>query len=258
MTNSDEHNVTDSEHWEIYVTYVEDKPAVIMVDIGLAEHFPIADLNQLAWLWVHIASPDEEGFPSEEEDIKLNEVEDHVTEALHGSDARYVGRITTDGRREFYFYTKDPAGFQATVVTVMQTFPHYEIEIDEADDAEWQHYAEVLCPSPEDFQQINNNHLISRLEMAGDSLTVPRRVDHFANFKTEEDREAFVASASGHGYEAVSRPERDPESDFPYAVGLLRVDPVDPETIDNITYELFELARQHEGEYEGWSSPVVK
>ena len=258
MADSDEHIIEDDEHWEIYVTYVEEKPAVIMVDIGISKHVPLADLNKLTWLWVHIPAPDEEGFPTEEEDIKLNEIEDRMTEALEGTDSRYVGRITSDGRREFYFYGQNTADFHATVATVMQSFPDYQIEIDEADDAEWQHYQDVLFPAPEDYQQINNNHLISRLETAGDPLTTPRPIDHFANFKTSEGREAFIAAAAGQGFEAVSRPERSDDEELPFAVGLLRVDAADPDTIDNVTFELFELAREHDGEYEGWTSPVVK
>ena len=140
----------------------------------------------------------------------------------------------------------------------MGSAPDYQFEIDEADDAEWQHYSGVLYPSPEDFQQIHNQHVISRLYDAGDSLTEPRTVDHYANFKSEEDREEFASAAEELGFETVSRPERDGASEFPYAIGMQRVDVVDPETIDRITFELFDLAKQFDGEYEGWGSKVVK
>ena len=258
MSDSPDQNAPDEDHWEIYVTYVDEKPAVILVDIGIAQNVPLAGMSKLVWIWVHIPEPDEEGFPSDDEDFKLNEIEDLITESAGNSTTRYVGRITSDGRREFYFYSDDPERFRTVASTAMGSFPDHEFEIDEADDFEWEHYSNVLYPSPEDFQQIHNQHVISRLQLAGDTLTVPRPVDHFANFKTSDDREAFIASASGLGYEAVSRPDREAESEYPFSVGLLRVDAVDPETIDNITYELFELAKQHDGEYEGWGSKVVK
>ena len=140
----------------------------------------------------------------------------------------------------------------------MQSAPDYQFDIDEADDEEWTHYSTVLYPSAEDFQQIHNQNVINRLLQEGDSLDKPRRVDHFANFKNADDREAFVAAATAIGFEAVSRPEAEGETEFPFSVGLLRVDSVDPETIDRITFELFELAEQHNGEYDGWASPVVK
>ncbi len=248
----------DDDHWEIYVTFVDDKPAVILVDIGVHAAAPLVNLSKLVWLWVHLLTPDEEGFPSEEEDFKLNEIEDAVTDGTEGTGTRYVGRITSDGRREFYFYTDDAENIREVITAAMQSTPEYRFEIDEADDGEWKHYSDVLYPSPEDFQQIHNQHVITRLQQAGDSLTQPRPIDHFANFQNEPDREAFIAAATALGFEAVSRPERKEETEFPLAVGLLRVDAVDGETIDNVTFELFELAQQHNGEYDGWASPVIK
>jgi uncharacterized protein (TIGR01619 family) len=248
----------DDDHWEIYVTYVDDNPAVILVDIGIANAVPLPGLSKLVWVWVHIRERDEDGFPTEEEDFRLNEVEDLVTECFTELNIRYVGRITTDGRREFYFYTDDFERFQTLATAAMQSAPEYRFDIDEAEDAEWTHYSTVLYPAAEDFQQIHNQNVITRLMQEGDSLSEPRPVDHFANFKTETDRETFVAAAAELGFEAVSRPEVQGEAEFPYSVGLLRVDSVDPETIDAVTFELFELAEQHHGEYDGWTSPVVK
>lgn len=248
----------NDDHWEIYVTFVDDKPAVILVDIGIAATVPRLGLPKLVWLWVHIQAPDDEGFASEDEDLKLNEVEDLVTESLGDLSHRYVGRITTDGRREFYFYTDDPQRFQESVTASMQSMPEYRFETESADDEEWQHYQDVLYPSPEDFQQIHNEHVIGQLQRAGDSLFTPRPVDHYANFKTEEGRDAFIIAADAVGFETVSRPDREGESVYPFAVGLMRISAVDPETIDQVTFEVFDLVREHQGEYEGWGSKVVK
>lgn len=259
MADSRENNPSkDEDHWEIYVTYVDEKPAVILVDIGVSNRAPIANLPNLSWIWIHIQEPDEEGFPSDEEDIRLNEIEDLLTDSIDSTTNKYVGRLTTDGRREFYFYTESPQEFCQFASKAMQSVAGYEFEIDEADDEEWRHYWDVLYPSPEDFQQIRNQHVITQLQLAGDSLTEPRPLDHFANFKNEEDRAAFIASAQNLGFEAASQPYREQKSEFPFSVGLLRVDAVDPETVDRVTYELWELAQQHHGEYDGWGSTVIK
>lgn len=259
MSSSDNSDLAATDdHWEIYVTYVDDKPAVIMVDLGVSQVAPIGKLSKLAWAWVFVQAPDEEGFPTDDEDIRLNEIEDAITDSLAETSAKYVGRITSDGRREFYFYTDNPDEFQLIATTAMQAGPEYRYEVDHADDEEWRHYFDVLQPSPEGLQQIHNNHVINQLQQAGDSLTVPRPVDHFANFKSEEDRTSFIQAAAESGFEATSQPNRDPAEEFPFAVGLLRIDAVDPDTIDEITFELFDLAQQHNGEYEGWGSKVVK
>ena len=252
--------VPDDDHWEIYVTFVDDKPAVILVDLGAAETAPVQAKTSLVWLWVHLKDPDDEGFPSEDEDLVLNEIEDAVTESVNADTTKYVGRITSDGRREFYFYTDNPQSFRevATIAMATSAATGYQFELDDADDPEWRHYQDVLYPSPEDFQQIHNQHVISQLYQAGDSLTEPRPVDHFANFASPEAREAFAKAAVALGFEEVSRPDRTDDTGFPFALGLLRVDSVDAETIDRVTFELFELAQEHQGEYEGWGSSVVK
>ena len=246
----------EGDYWEIYTTYVDDKPAVILVDVGIADKIPLEGMPSLAWLWVHLKSPDEDGFPSEEEDMRLNDLEDLITEALDPFESRYVGRITSDGRREFYFYSSEVEEFKSIVTKAMTSFPDYRFEIDEADDESWSHYTDVLSPSLEDQQQIQNHHQIFELEQNGDNLETPRPIFHRVNFPTAEDREKFVVAASSMGYSVVETPET--ELELPYAVEMTKVDAADPETIDQITFELFDLAGTHQGQYERWRSDVAK
>ena len=254
----DADDLSNVDHWEIYVSYIDDQPAVILVDLGIGEFAPLAEKPALVWVWVQIPAPDEEGFPTEEEDMKLNDVEDLITDAVEATTARYVGRITSNGRREFYFYTDNPQEFRDAATAAMGSAPDYQFEIDAAEDPDWEHYFSVLMPSPEDSQQIQNQHVIQHLFDSGDSLTEPRPVDHYLNFKTSEDRQTFITEVLALDFEVASQPERGDESEFPFALGLIRNHAVDVETVDDVTFELFELAQQHQGEYEGWGSKVVK
>ena len=256
MSSDQELNYDQGDYWEIYTTYVDDKPAVILVDVGIAEKIPLDGMPSLAWLWVHLKSPDEDGFPSEDEDMRLNDLEDLITEALAPDESRYVGRITSDGRREFYFYSRDVEEFKSVVTKAMSSFPDYQFEIDEADDENGTHYTDVLSPSVEDQQQIQNHHQIFELEQNGDNLETPRPIFHRVNFPTAEDREEFIAAASSMAYSVVEKLET--ELELPFAVELTKVDAADPETIDQITFELFDLAGTHQGQYECWRSDVVK
>lgn len=246
----------DEDYWEIYTTYVDDKPAVILVDVGIANKIPLDGMPTLAWLWVHFNGPDEDGFPSEDEDMKLNEVEDLITDTLDASVHRYVGRITSDGRREFYFYSKNSEEFKAQITQAMTSFPSYQIELDEADDENWTHYTDVLSPSPEDQQQIQNQNQIYELEQNGDDLDTPRPIFHSLSFPTEQTRDDFVVAATSLGYSVVEKSETD--SEMPFAVELTKIDPVDPETIDQVTYELFELSVNYDGIYGNWRADPAK
>ena len=249
-----------SDKWESYFAPIDDEVAAILVDLGIADSAPDPERPVLLWMWLTMQSPDENGFASEEEEEVLTQIEDSFIDAVELTTGGYlVGRVTTSGRREFYFYAKSGEGFDDTVAEAMEPFEDYEYEADVQDDAEWAQYFNVLYPGDEDAQQIFNRRVIDRLAESGDSLTTPRRVDHFANFPSEESRSEFIADAVAAGYEVVSQKRRDEsDTEFPFSVGLQRDSAVDWETIEDITFELFDLARQHQGEYDGWGSEVVR
>lgn len=247
-----------SDKWEMYFAPVDEEPAAILVDLGIAESAPDAQRPMLLWMWLPMLAPDENGFASEDEELVLTQIEDSFIDAVElTTGGMLVGRITTCGRREFYFYAPSETGFEDTVAEALEPFEGYEYETGWQEDEEWEQYFNVLYPGPEDTQQIFNRQVIDSLSESGDPLTIPRPVDHFANFKTPEERSQFL-DALAPEFSLVNQEYRDePDCERPYSVELQRVSPVDFETIDDITYELLELARRFDGEYEGWGSPIV-
>lgn len=248
-----------SDQWEMYFAPVDEEPAAILVDLGLAESIPDDDRPMLLWMWLQMQSPDENGFASEEEEPQLVTIEDAFIDAVElTTGAAFVGRVTTCGRREFYFYAKSDEGFEDTIAEAMEPFEGYEYETGVQEDDEWRQYREVLLPGPEDSQQIFNRHVIENLIESGDSLTTPRPVDHYASFPTKADRAAFIKAVTDAGYEVVSEKyNKEPDCETPFSVGLQRVSAVEFDIIDEMTFELFDLAMENNGDYEGWGSPVV-
>jgi regulator of RNase E activity RraB len=249
-----------SDNWEMYFTTVDDEPAAILVDLGIGDDSPDPERPVLLWAWIHMKSPTEDGFASEEEEPLLTTIEDTFIDAVElTTDAVLVGRVTTCGRREFYFYARSSDGFDDTIAEAMEPYTSYEYETGEHEDSDWAQYFDVLFPGPEDAQQIYNRRVIEELSDSGDTLTTPRPVDHFASFPSAEERASFIAAAKEAECEVVSEGfDEDEECDNPYSVALKRVSAVDPETIDEVTFELFEMAQNCGGEYDGWGSAVVK
>lgn len=248
-----------SDKWEMYFAPVDEQPAAILVDIGIAETIPDFERTMLLWMWLQMKSPDDDGFASEGEEAHLTQIEDTFIDAVElTTGAVLVGRVTTCGRREFYFYAKSDEGFEDSIAEAMEPFDDYEYETGSQEDEEWLQYLDVLYPGAEDAQQIFNRQVIDGLTESGDSLNTPRPVDYFANFRSTEDRSQFNAAAVSLGYKLVEEDfDEDPDCELPYGVSLQRVNPVDWDTIDGLTYELFDLARAHDGEFEGWGSQVV-
>ena len=248
-----------SDQWEIYLAPVDEMPAMIVVDLGIRDTAPDHDRPILLWMWLTIQAPDENGFETEEEEATLTKIEDTFIDAVEmTTDAIMVGRVTTCGRREFYFYARSDEGFADSIEEAMQEFEDYEFETGSKDDDEWTHYLDVLAPAPEDMHQIYNRRTIEQLVESGDQLKSPRAVDHYASFGTEDHRSSFIKAATDKGYEVLGRNyKEDPDCERPYAVRVQKISPVDWDTIDEITFELFELAEDHDGDYDGWDSPVV-
>jgi regulator of RNase E activity RraB len=96
-------------------------------------------------------------------------------------------------------------------------------------------------------------------EKEGDPLTAPRPVRHWVYFTSPENRAEFVSRAMSKGFQITDEHESDdPEAERPYGVTLERIDRVDRDSINEVTLDLFDLAQELGGEYDGWETTVEK
>lgn len=118
-----------------YICNVNDSLASIMVDLGLCGEAPVEAKPWLLWVWVYMQAPRPDGLSSSTEASKLYEIEDAIE--LHlGREGRAVfcGRITTEGRRELYFYGEKTEGFEKAVGMAMTDFAEYKFSLGVKDD----------------------------------------------------------------------------------------------------------------------------
>ncbi|MFN6104527.1 MAG: DUF695 domain-containing protein [Planctomycetaceae bacterium] len=247
-----------SNNWDLYFTNVNDQVAAILFDVGIREMAPSADNPWLLWVWVDFNQPREDGLPSSQEADLLSQIEDSLMDAVgravHGF---LAGRITTNGRREFYFYAPEFAGFSDAVARGMEHFAEYKWDADSKHDPEWTHYLENLYPTAREWQQIKNRHVIEQLKKHGDSLQKKRPVFHWAYFSSEASRSQFAAEIKSRGYAVTDESAvADANSPFPWSVSFERVDNVDWNSINEVTIELLELANSLAGDYDGWETSV--
>ena len=247
-----------SDHWDFYFSNVNDRPASLFVDLGIRESVPDPERPWLLWAWVYFQQPREDGLSSSEEAETLSDIEDALNESVeNGVDGVLSGRITTDGRREFYYYGPSFAGFEDAVARGMQQFPAYRWEAGSQQDPEWNQYLELLYPGPHDWQCMQNRQVLEQLQRHGDSLEKARVVSHWAYFPDAASRDQFIAAIQPLGYSITSQEVLDDEDrPLPYSVGCERVDAVDWGSINQVTIELFDLANAHGGDYDGWETSV--
>jgi uncharacterized protein (TIGR01619 family) len=248
-----------ADDWDFYPCHVNHSPATIFLNLGIAQAVPRHDLPVLLWAWVKFRNPNEDGFPIEEEAEALFAIEDKLLEAAERDcTALFIGRITTAGRREFYFYAPAAEGWEATLAEVFAPFAEYEYQGGDQADSEWLHYRDVLFPHPDDMQWILNRRVVDNLQQHGDNLAAPREVDHFLYFPSGETRQAFIDEVTPNGFSVAKlwQSER-PTDDCPFALHIVRTDPVELGAIHPIVLELVDGAARHRGAYDGWGAPIV-
>lgn len=109
-----------SDEWDFYPLRVDDQPASIFVNLSLAKMAPISGKPHMSYISIRMRQPREDGLSSQEEFQALGDLEDLIVEAAtENADPIYVGRDTTGGDRDFFFYTSDPVRFVDTVTTKM-------------------------------------------------------------------------------------------------------------------------------------------
>jgi len=245
-----------TDNWKSYLCNVNDTLASVRVNLGLRNEIPIMSKPWLLWLWVYFQSPRLDGLSDSSEAPILFEIED----ALELQIARNCGGIpcgiiTTEGRREFYYYAKNNEGFGEAVSETLTTFKGYKFDMGEQEDSAWKQYLDVLYPSPEKLQRISNRDLLDVLVDKGDVLSVVRRVCHWIYFPSEECRTAFKRAAIAANFAIISKSQS--KRDLPFEIVVARSQPVNQEIMDVTVVELFRLALQFGGEYDGWETPII-
>jgi len=245
--------------WDFYFCEMNDKTGSIMLDLGLSNVAPFSAWQHLLWISVKMNAPRaEDGLSSAEESEMLVQIEDELTAKLSGPhQAIYAGRLTYDGRRNFYFYLRDPLLHDRNVSEAMGAFPHYQFDYRLKEDKEWSAYFDFLYPEPEQMQSMYNRRVIHNLEKHGDALSKARKVDHHIYFLSESDRENFIGKILSEGFAVENKSEGESEA-FPFGLHISRVDHVDAESVDAYTLYLVELAEACNGHYDGWGTHIEK
>jgi uncharacterized protein (TIGR01619 family) len=242
-----------TDNWNSYALLVDGEPASIFVDIGIARSAPLPGYDDMAYLRVAMRNARPDGLSSEAEFDDLISLERHVVGEIEAkTPSVYVGRNTSGGTRDFFFFVKDAPAFGSVARSALSNFPAYRFEIGGSRDPQWTTYWNFLYPSAEKLQRMKNRDLLDRLAKRRDRPDIARQIDHFAYFGDEAGRAAFADHVRAQGF-SVNQPTAQTAGKFP--LEFRRSDR--PSDMDDVTIALLRGARQHGGEYDGWACPVV-
>ncbi len=230
--------------WDFYFANVNGKPSSIFLD--LTAHRLREGREQLLCVFVPLKDPHpDHQMTTQQESEVLWQLEDLLLKEAVAIDARFVGRITGDGRREFYFYCKKSIawGMEET----RSRFADYTFDIQWHHDPEWRQYGDVLYPRPEQMESIQNRGVLQQLTKAGDSLKKPREITHWAYFSEAVNRDAFVDQVVAAGFRIVKTDRIDlpTAKERPFVAVVAKIDHVHPTAIDKVTVELLHLSKRY-------------
>lgn len=246
-------------NWNFYFTNIDEVIASVYLDLDFAGKGVDTDFPYFFWFALNMNQPREDGMSSQEEFQTLYEFENKLTQVLaHSKNYKFAGRVTTKGRREFYFYCANNEMPEAEIVRVMAAFPEYTGDKGFKHDPNWDIFKNRMYPKPIDFQKISNRNLVMVLQKNGDQLVTERPVFHWIYFKTETDLEAYAQAVKSMEYEIVSKNSDTTQGEFCHQLQVSRIDLVGFNEIDDCVLPLFELAVVHNGNYDGWETSVER
>lgn len=148
------------ESWDYYQANVNDNIASVYLDLSLHQVAPVDEYSKVAWYWIKMENPREDGLSSDEDFDDLCSHEDELVSYLSGMKVKFVGRITTQGRREFYFYIPKESSIEEILNSFIGAEPRFLYQVGEQNDLEWGQYINVLYPGANGIAQIKGRNAL--------------------------------------------------------------------------------------------------
>lgn len=246
------------EYWELYMKPLDGAIASVLVNAGISVELPSEDKFYVGFIKLAMKRPNERGLISEDEEAQLSFIEDKIEmEALRYRIGNYVGKIVTKGEMTFVYYLKHEFEWPDVVRAAMGTFPDYGYTYGSKMDGDWEVYHKLLFPTPIEWQIIQNHKVCDHLKSQGDSLHLPRAIEHKAYFETAEERDDFIRAIEAESFrvkELIAPGEKTPM----LGISFYRQDKPFYYDIDTLTLHLIDLTTRYSGAYDGWETSVVK
>jgi len=236
------------ERWAVYPGTVEDALAIYFVDLGAAGAAPVAELPVRLDATVRFVARDD-GMPADGHLHSVQRLEEVVSAVARQHGGAFVGRVITAGTCRYTAYLPmEPGG------PVILPRDDFEPVISIERDATWTYVRGVLAPDERQRHVIGDLGVVQALVQHGDPLDPARPVDHTGLFADRARAQAAAVELRFDGFTVTVEPDRNGG----FVLEAVRVDPVAPPELHELTWSVCEVVRRHGGVYDGWSCEVVR
>ena len=246
-----------NEQWDTYMSSFGNKPASILVDMGLNANVPDKRYPFLVITGPYARNADKNGLPEREEIKDLEDILGATGDFLTGLTAKVLaGTVTYNRQRLNYYYVKDTTGVRNAVMRMYhRSFPGYKFALSMKHDVAWLTYSTFLYPSEETQNWMENNRVITGLLQSGDSLKKPRNILYAGCFKDDSARSAFASFITDKGY-AIQRSPMVKTGTYTHCIVFSQFGYVKKDSVDFATTVVREAVKKFNGSYDGWSAPL--
>ena len=246
--------------WNAYRSWIDDDPAVFRLNLALDEVAPIEGFSYCVRITIELKNPDENGFSTNERPA-IYAIEDQILRPLQSDKDILVAVLTVQGEVTWYFYSQAPEALQERLSATWDTSMGYNYQVECSEDKQWNFFLKGLYPNIYEKQTIYNREILSACEQHDDQVEVPRPIEHWLYFDTEQDMLSAIEKAAALGFTVYSSEKVVPEEgkevqeDLGYCLILSKENtPID---IDGDTWDLIDISLDTHGGYDVWETILV-
>jgi len=247
-----------SDLWEFFPCIVNEQPFSIRFDtaVGSIDNETRVNYPNTLVLSIHANETNEEGFPTASDMERINAIEDNFSCGAY--DIRFIGVITGGQCVRFVFACSNEAqaADEAVVAALLgnnaQT-TSYDYQMLANDD--FKYYYTVLAPNRYEWQWIMNHKVCDNLEKEGEAFKIPREIDFFCIFTSEQHIQDVVEKLTAQGFKACGC-EKTEQGEYSLSLTLVGIPAF--EWINGITADILDVLEGTDGIFDGWGSPIEK
>lgn len=246
-----------SEHWGHYVADMEGNTASVVFDEGIAESIKSLPENISYLVTAPLQELNDHRMPTDAEAERLEVLFDDLDELFKEAGGYSVGRVTSNGKRHHFFYTKMKSKELSASIRRIGKKSGYELKGGCKQDNEKESYFDHLYPNPESRQVMSDMQVIQLLLKNGDNIQAERLVDHMSVFQTKSAAQYYADWAKNAGYQVDPIRKEGGFFKKAFMVETHNVTAVSVYDINPHTLGHFRKALEFGGEYDGWGCTIV-
>ncbi|OPH57152.1 hypothetical protein BC351_25105 [Paenibacillus ferrarius] len=247
------------EDWNLFERDRDREPILIFMNTALKPNAPYLGYGQLITIVFNMYSLwDLSGSNKQKAQQLFYSLEDKLISRMKDRGVSlYAGRISANHTMEMHFYAKDDWDGELELKRMLADFPSFRYYFRMQHDPDWLFYLKEMFPSPLEEQWMRNAKIVYALKRHGDKLEIAREVQHWLRFPDATPLIEVKRKVGQLGYQVIAAKLDTRGSTEMHVLHVSMKHALDVPTVNTVTRQLFLLAAESGGTYDGWGTQLV-